>query len=166
MNSEQKKIKEQQAEWQEVCITALPEFLSQLLLLLNSGMTLLTAFQRIAERYDSFPGEQKNDFMKEICRIYKESRQTGENAVALFCQFSRSSGSRELARAAGIMAASLDTGADLWTELELQGKQLWESRKRLILEKIRIGESKMSFPLGLLMIALLLVTAAPAMLQI
>jgi hypothetical protein len=31
---------------------------------------------------------------------------------------------------------------------------------------MRVGESKMSFPLGILMMALLLVTAAPAMLQL
>jgi len=33
------------------------------------------------------------------------------------------------------------------------------------MEKIRVAETKMSFPLGLLLIALLLITAAPAMMQ-
>ena len=50
-------------------------------------------------------------------------------------------------------------------KLELEGNHLWQERKRLALEKIRIGESKMSFPLGLLLMALLLVTAGPAMMQ-
>ncbi len=144
----------------------LPGFVSQLLLLLNSGMVLQTAFQRIAEGYDAFPETEKNIFMKDVCRIQKQSEQTGENAVRIFYQYSQNSCSPELIRVAGIMAASLDTGADLWDKLAEQGDALWESRKRLTLEKIRVGESKMSFPLGILMTALLLVTASPALLQI
>ncbi len=33
------------------------------------------------------------------------------------------------------------------------------------MERIKLSESKMSFPLGLLLTALILITAAPAMLQ-
>ncbi len=166
MKSEKKKMKAEHTAWQEDCGKTLPGFLSQILLLLNSGMILQTAFLRIAEGYEAFPESQKNRFMREICRIQKQSQQTGENPIYLFCQFSQTCGNREIARIGGIMAASLDTGADLWDKLEEQGQDLWEKRKRLALEKIRVGESKMSFPLALLMVALLLVTAGPAMLQI
>ena len=83
----------------------------------------------------------------------------------MFYRFSRESGVKELTRAAGIMMENLDKGTDLWEKLELEGNHLWQERKRLALEKIRIGESKMSFPLGLLLMALLLVTAGPAMMQ-
>ena len=38
-------------------------------------------------------------------------------------------------------------------------------RKRAAMERIKLSESKMSFPLGLLLTALILITAAPAMLQ-
>lgn len=54
---------------------------------------------------------------------------------------------------------------DLWDKLADEGEQLWRERKRTALEKIRLSESKMSFPLALLLIALILITAAPAMLQ-
>ena len=166
MNFEQKKQMNQLQAWKLSCTRMLPGFVSQLLLLLNSGMVLQTAFQRIAHGYESFPEKEKNQFMKEVCRIQKQSEQTGESAIRIFYRYSQNSGSPELIRVAGIMAASLDTGADLWDKLEEQGNALWESRKRLALEKIRTGESKMSFPLGILMTALLLVTASPALLQI
>ena len=166
MKSEQKKKKNEQMEWQESCTKELPGFLSQLLLLMNSGLVLSDAFLRIADGYGSVPETQQTLFMKEICRICQRAARTGESPVRLFCQFSQNSGVRELARVAGILEASLETGADLWEKLAEQSAQLWENRKRLALEKIRVGESKMSFPLGILMIALLLVTAAPAMLQL
>lgn len=144
----------------------LPGFLSQLLLMLNSGMVLPAAFQHISESYEAYPERHRSRFMKDICRIQRQSEQTGESAVRIFYQFSQTSGNRELARVAGMMASSLNTGTDLWDGLEEECQAMWENRKRQVLEKIRVGESKMSFPLGLLMAALLLVTAAPAMLQI
>ena len=146
-------------------IMQLPVFLSQLLLLLGSGMILQTAFHRIAVGYEDMPESAQKPFMREICRLHEISLETGENVVALFYRFSRESGVKELTRAAGIMMENLDKGTDLWEKLELEGNHLWQERKRLALEKIRIGESKMSFPLGLLLMALLLVTAGPAMMQ-
>ena len=53
----------------------------------------------------------------------------------------------------------------MWDKLADEGENLWAERKRIAMEKIRLSESKMSFPLGLLLIALILITAAPAMLQ-
>lgn len=166
VKAQKKEQKKAQQMWQESCTKMLPGFLSQLLLLLNSGVILSDAFRRIAERYEELPERQKNQFTNEISALQKQSQLTGENVIRLFYKKSQTSGVRELARVAGIMAASLETGADLWDKLEEQGDGLWEARKRLVMEKIRLSESKMSFPLGLLMIALLLVTAAPAMLQI
>ena len=57
-------------------------------------------------------------------------------------------------------------GTDLWDKLAEQSEMLWEERKRAAMRKIRLSESKMSFPLGILLIALIVITAAPAMLQI
>ena len=153
-------------KWQEACVQELPGFLSQLLLLMDSGMVLPDAFQRIAAGYETIPEKQQTLFMKEFCGICLRAGKTGENPVRMFCQHGQNSGVRELARVAGILDASLETGADLWDKLAEQSEILWENRKHMALEKIRVGESKMSFPLGMLMIALLLVTAAPAMLQL
>ena len=165
MNFERSRKKNEMETQRRDYILQLPVFLSQLLLLLGSGMILQTAFHRIAEGYAAMPEPAQRPFMREICRLHEISLETGENVVMLFYRFSRESGVKELTRAAGIMMENLDKGTDLWEKLEVEGNHLWQERKRLALEKIRIGESKMSFPLGLLLMALLLVTAGPAMMQ-
>lgn len=152
-------------EIREGYLQVLPSFLSQILLLMNSGMILQAAFHRIARGYEDMPEKARKPFHREICRLHQESMETGENVISLFYQFCRDSGVKEMMRAAGIMMENLEKGTDLWEKLDTESKYLWKERRRTVLEKIRIAESKMSFPLGLLLMALLLVTAGPAMLQ-
>ena len=166
MTSEKKKGWKKTEELRKDYLSVLPGFLSQLLLLMNSGMILQKAMERLAESCGKMPESQKKQFHRELESMYLASRRTGENMVVLFFQFGRNSGVKELSRAAGIMMENLDKGTDLWDKLAREGEQLWQERKRMALETIRVGESKMSFPLGLLLMALLLVTAAPALMQI
>lgn len=148
------------------CLFRLPGFVSQILLLMNSGMMLQDAFMRIGEGYSRLPEREKNFFTEEIVKIKSVAEKNGENPIRLFCSFGRSSGIKELARISSIMLENQNRGTDLWERLADESDQLWQERKRAALEKMRTGESKMSFPLGILMLALLLVTAAPAMLQL
>ena len=53
----------------------------------------------------------------------------------------------------------------MWNRLADEGEELWAERKRIAMERIRIAESKMSFPLGLILMGLVIITAAPAMMQ-
>ena len=120
-------------------ISSLPSFINQILLLLNSGMVLQEAMIYIAVNYKKLDRERQDTFILEYIRVYDDSMKTGESIIKGFYRLGRDS--RD------------------------EGEQLWRERKRTALEKIRLSESKMSFPLALLLIALILVTAAPAMLQ-
>ena len=164
MKSEKKE--KQMAAKRNVCLSMLPGFLGQLLLMMNSGMVLPAAFHRIAAGYGMLPDKRKNLFTEEIFRIHCVSERTGENVIRLFYDFARDSGVRELSRTAGILLENMNKGVDLWDKLEEESESLWQERKRAAMEQIRVGESKLSFPLGILMMALLLVTAAPAMMQL
>ena len=83
-----------------------------------------------------------------------------------FYNFSRFSNVKELTRVAALLMENRDRGTDLWEKLAEHGDALWAERKRSVMEKIRLTESKMSFPLGMLLISLIIITAAPAMMQI
>ena len=109
---------------------------------------------------------QKNYFKEEVCRIKLKSEKNGENPIRLFSSFGRSCGVKEVARISSIMLENQNRGTDLWNLLAEESEVLWQERKRACLERMRVAESKMSFPLGILMMALLIVTAAPAMLQL
>ena len=50
--------------------------------------------------------------------------------------------------------------------MEELSEDLWAERKRICMEKIKVSETKMSFPLGIMLISLILMTSAPALMQI
>lgn len=150
----------------EDIVNTLPGFISQLLLLMNSGLILQDAFCRIAQTYGSLPEDRQNYFTGEVSRIYKDAIKNNENVIMGFYNFSRFSNVKELTRVAAVLMENRDKGTDLWEKLSEHSDALWEEQKRRTLEKIRLSESKMSFPLGILLMALIIITAAPAMMQI
>ena len=163
MKSEVKKVMEQN---KEDILATLPTFINQLLLLMNSGLILQDAFYRIAENYTGMPENRQNYFTREVKRIYHSSLKNNENVIVGFYNFSRFSNVKELTRVAALLMENRDRGTDLWEKLVEHSEILWNERKRRTMEKIRLTESKMSFPLGILLIALIIITAAPAMMQI
>lgn len=147
-------------------IIMLPSFINQLLLLMNSGAALENSFEKIAESYEKIPDNRKTYFEVSICNIYNTGKKTGESNIVGFYKFARLSNVKELNRVAGIMMENRDKGTELWQKLAEQADALWTERKRIATEKVRLAESKMSFPLGVLLISLIIITAAPAMMQI
>ena len=161
-----RKLKKKIAKNREEIVMTVPSFINQLLLLLNSGVVLSDAFCQIAKNYGSLQEKRKNYFTEEVHKIYEKSQKTGENVITQFFYFSKKANVKELSRVAGIMVEGQKKGSDLWDKLAEQGEYLWAERKRAALRKIRLAESKMSFPLGFFLGALLIMTAAPALMQI
>ena len=160
------KIKKVMEKNKNEIILSLPGFINQLLLLMNSGAVLTEAFCKIAEGYGVLDERRQNYFTVQVYNLYAASLQSGENVIQSFYKFGRTSNVKELARVAGILMENQNRGTDLWDKLAEQSEMLWEERKRAAMRKIRLSESKMSFPLGILLIALIVITAAPAMLKI
>lgn len=162
MKSKQKKLRE--AQRTEILYT-LPGFLNQLLLLVGSGMVLTDALRRIADGYMALPPKEQNYFTESFTQLWQESARTGESLLAAFRRFSRFSHVKELNRVTGILEENQTKGSALWEKLQEQSEALWTARKQITLARIRMAESKMSFPLGIFLIALIMMTAAPAILQ-
>lgn len=162
MKSKQKKLWE--AQQTEILYT-LPGFLNQLLLLVGSGMVLTDALRRIADGYMALPPKEQNYFTESFTQLWQESARTGESLLTAFRRFSRFSHVKELNRVTGILEENQTKGSALWEKLQEQSEALWTARKQITLARIRMAESKMSFPLGIFLIALIMMTAAPAMLQ-
>lgn len=162
MKSKQKKLRE--AQRTEILYT-LPGFLNQLLLLVGSGMVLTDALRRIADGYMALPPKEQNYFTESFTQLWQERARTGESLLTAFRRFSRFSHVKELNRVTGILEENQTKGSALWEKLQEQSEALWTARKQIALARIRMAESKMSFPLGIFLIALIMMTAAPAMLQ-
>lgn len=159
-----KERKDEEKHRQEILL-ALPSFINQLLLLLNSGMVLQEAMTAIAMNYEKTGCSHMNTFAREYKGVYDEAQKTGKSILIIFNDYCKNSHIKEMSRLSGILIDSDKRGTELWDKLSEEGKSLWEQRRRMALEKIKISESKMSFPLALLLIALILIAAAPAMMQ-
>lgn len=164
MKSDRQRKKKEAKEKEEI-IRGLPPFISQLLILLGSGMMVEEAFCRIVEGYRKGPEWDKNSFLTNMWEIKDCHEKTGEKISSLILAYSRRSGVRQFNQVATIIAENMERGTFLWERLAQLGDELWEERKRNGMEKIRLAESKMSFPLGLLLLSLLIITAAPALMQ-
>jgi len=157
--------KREKDECRKVIVMMLPSFLSQILLLMNSGALFEDAFLKISESYSNLDEKRKNIFTESICSICETSKRTGESIPYLFLSYSRTTGVKELNHAATLIAENVGRGTLLWERIADLSEEMWKEKKRMTIERIRLAESKMSFPLGLLLIALLIITVAPAIMQ-
>lgn len=142
----------------------LPLFINQILLLLNSGMIFHDVILHIGNEYKKM--ERKNYFQVEIIKLCDEANDTHKNVVVLFNEFSRKSGVKELARVGNTILDSHYRGTDLVDKLDNERRNIWDNRKNQFKETGRIAETKLTFPLGLLLVVLIVITIAPAMMQI
>ena len=160
------KLKKQKQRQREDIILDLPSFINQLLLLMDSGLVLNEAMRRVAYEYGRLPEEQQSYFTREVAEILRRCEKSGENLINEIYAFAGRSDVKELIRTANFLYENKNRGTEIWDRLSDLSEDLWEERKRLCMERIKVSETKMSFPLGIMLISLILMTSAPALMQI
>ncbi len=148
--------KQKQAERQNVT-EELPDFTNRLVLLLNAGLVLTSAAAKITD-------EEERDcyFYRELKNINERVMNVNSSFVTEFREFAKRSGVRELLRLSNIITDNINKGADLISKLEQESAFMWHMSKKQVEERGRIAESKLTFPMALMLIALVMITAAPA----
>jgi tight adherence protein C len=149
----------------------LPEFINKLVLLLNAGLVVSSALEKIAKDYEKYQmkmeGTKKNKntrvLFRELCEMNKRVSQTNTSIMKELKDYSQRSGVRELVRITAMIADNLNKGSALSEKLESEGELLWLSRKKRAEEKGRIVETKLTFPLVILLLVLIMITIAPAL---
>ena len=165
MSKKKKNMIRKQKEREDI-IFSLPGFINQMLLLMDSGLIISDAFKKTAAEYGKLPDGQRNFFTDAVFDIYEESMKSGENVINGFYAFAGTSDSKELIRTGNFLYENRNRGTEIWGKLSDLSEDLWSERKRLCMEKIKKSETKMSFPLGIMLISLILMTSAPALMQI
>lgn len=147
-------------EARESVIRELPELLHKLILLLGAGVVLTPAFERAIEdvRGDSY-------FAQQMLSIKERAAMTNASVHVEFCDFAQRSGVLELVRVAGILSDHVERGTDLTDKLREESRLLWFERKKQSEEKGRLAETKLTMPLALLLMVLVLVTVSPALFE-
>lgn len=142
----------------------IPQFNSQLLLLLNSGLIFSDAYEKIAAGYRKYDAD-KSPLKKIIVEVSDESRTGEKSLVTVFDDHCRKIGIRELSRLSSIILNHQRKGSDLREKLQWENEILWNGRKKDAETQGKMGETKLSFPLAILLVVLIMITASPAILE-
>ncbi|MCQ4636269.1 type II secretion system F family protein [Anaerovorax odorimutans] len=146
----------------ESIVRELPEFINKLVLLLNAGVVLNTAFLKAVE--DRIQTDHTPNYfytqLEQICRGVKEANGSLHQELR---QFAKRSGVKELMRISNIISDNISKGTDLAEKLKKENDLLWFARKQQSEEKGRLAETKLTLPLVILLSVLILITIAPAL---
>jgi len=159
-------------EAEESIIKDLPEFINKLVLLLNAGLVVSAAFSKITKDYETFyhtekTGKQrKRRFLyEELLEIQKRVNQSNTSLIKELKEFSQRCGVREMVRLAVVISENWNKGSMLAEKLEGEGELLWISRKKRAEEQGKLAETKLTFPLMILLLVLIMITVAPALME-
>ena len=149
----------------------LPEFVNRLVLLLGAGLVLSSAFEHIVE--ESLETESLKDdyFYGCMAGIYNKMKETNGSMDKEFRAFARSGnssceGSGELMRISNIISDNISKGVELTEKLQSESEALWLARKRRSEERGRLAETKLTMPLTVFLLVLVVVTVSPALLEL
>jgi len=149
----------------------LPEFASRLVLLLGAGLVLSSAFERIVEESRETASLADDYFYSRMAEIYSKIKETNSPMEQEFRAFARSGessceGSRELMRISNIISDNISKGVELTEKLQSESEALWLSRKRNCEARGRLAETKLTMPLTVFLLALVVITVSPALLEL
>jgi hypothetical protein len=152
-------------EARESILRELPEFVNKLILLLNAGLILSNAFNKIVMDYQRIRGGENNYFYGQLAHITVKCHETNESVQHEIRNFAIRTGVVEFMRLSNIINDSMTKGSDLVIQLKMEGDSLWAARRKQLEEKGKIAETKLTFPLVILLLVLLMITIAPAMME-
>lgn len=142
----------------------LPGYTGQLLLMISSGVTLQDGMVRIAEEYRS---NNYNDyFHNTVISGYDEAKNTGLSYMEVLKRKVNDIGNRDFIRLMYILSDSRNKGIDIRDKLRREADVLWTDRKRKAEYLGKLAETKLAIPLGILLLSLVIITAAPAFMQV
>ena len=149
----------------ESVLRELPEFVNKLVLLLNAGLILSNAFHKIVLDYERVRGGDNNYFYDQLSQIMVRCSETNGSVQYEMRLFAVRTGVVEFMRLSNIIGDSMTKGSDLMTQLKMEVDSLWAVRRKQMEEKGKLAETKLTFPLVILLLVLLMITIAPAMME-
>ncbi len=151
-------------ERRESILISLPSFNNQLLILSGCGMVFSDAYRMIAGSYQS--DDHGSYFRKMIVEVRDKADYDKVSLTKALTERAEREGVRELSRIVNLINENQYIGMDLSEKLMAESSILWDRRKRVARERGKKAETSMTMPLAMLLMALILVTAAPAMLEV
>lgn len=157
--------KERERELESISMQ-LPGFINRLVLLLNAGLVLNSAFEKSVEESLKLRSGKSDFFYERLDHIYATVKETNGSFMAEFTAFAKESGSNDMLRISNILNDNISKGVGLTEKLQRESESLWIGRKRSCEERCRVAETKLTLPLTIFLLVLVLITVSPALLEL
>lgn len=158
-------VNREEEQSRESVMKELPDFLGRLSLLLGAGMVLTSAFERIINDRQSTQINNDTYFYNQMNRIAEDFKRTNRPIHKGIEDFAKRSRIKEFIRVASIISDNVDKGTELIQKLDAESGAMWFARKQNMEEKGRMAESKLIAPLMLMLVILVVITVAPALME-
>lgn len=143
---------------------SIPSFTHQVVLYMNSGLIIPDIMTKLFMRYSE--SNNNNALEDMVINAYKNSEVMHMESIAVLQKYADESSVSEFMRIVAIISDGQIKGVDIRGKLENESKILWHDRKKTAEERGHIAESKLAVPLSILLLVLMLITAAPAMMEL
>lgn len=152
---EEKRMRKKASEFER----EIPSMTLQLILLLNAGLVVSAAFDEIIDK-NSGNGSPLYAALENV-----RDKAEGENLsfISELYVFANTTGCRDFIRLSSLILDHSNRGSELAGKLEKERAQLWSSRLSAAKARTKEAETKLCFPLMLLLCVLVVISAAPAL---
>lgn len=142
-------------ERRDQLISDLPQMLSKMTLLVNSGMVVRDAWKKVADSGD-------RALYKEMQLTVREM-QNGVTEIEAYKNFAERCSIKEIRRFSATMTQSLQKGPrEITLFLKSMADEMWEEKKHMVKRKGEAANSKLLIPTALIFIGILLLIMVPA----
>lgn len=136
-------------------LTDLPQMLSKLTLLVNSGMVMRDAWVKVAE------GEDR--ILYQEMRITAQEMKNGVSDYEAYRNFADRCSIKEIRRFSSTMMQNLQKGnSEIAFFLKEMSNEMWEEKKHLVKRKGEAANSKLLIPIGMIFVGILIMIMVPA----
>ena len=154
-----------EAEERKAILRGLPRFCNQLYLMMNAGLILSDAFDTITASYRGRKVESLSSFERDLAGLREATCGHRISTAHVINEYAVRHDVKEMIRISAILSENEKRGSDVIESLARESRYLWDERKIVARESGKAIDTKMSYPLGLLLIVLIVITIAPALLN-
>jgi Flp pilus assembly protein TadC len=138
-----------------------PDFLNKLTLLINAGMTITKAWEKIVN-----DNKKKSPLYDELTMTLADIR-GGKPEIQAYEDFAKRCRMSEISRFVSVIVQNLRKGSnEIVSILRLQANECWEMRKHATKRMGEEASTKMLLPMMIMFIAVLIIVAVPAILSL
>lgn len=136
-----------------------PDFLNKLTLLINAGMTITRAWEKIVS-----DNKKESILYQELSLTIADIR-SGKSEIYAYEDFAKRCRIAEITKFVSVILQNMKKGSnEMVSILRLQASECWEMRKRTARRLGEESSTKLLFPMMMMFVAILLIVGTPAIL--